>query len=114
MNVYSCFSSFLAFCKHVNTRKNKPFLKRFSKNTAKPSRLQVLFTRLHFARKQAKQVLKGDFYGLRGCCRTCLREHAEPVMCGFRKFKVRNQWVCVCFECLCRRCVRRVYGKCMA
>lgn len=77
-------------------------------------RTQVLFTCLQNARKKESAVLKCDFYGVRGCCRTCFREKAELPMRGFRKWRDRNRWMCVCFECLCKRCVRRVYGKCMA
>ena len=113
MNVILSFSVFLAFCKHVYSRETKPFTLCFFENKPFLSHCAELFTCLHFARKKVKKVLKGDFYGLRGCCRTCLREDAGPEMSGFRKYWDRGRLVCLCFECKCRRCTRRVYGKCM-
>lgn len=104
---------FLAFCKQSFRVKTKADSKVKSQNNHEKCSVETQNICLHFARKNVKKVLKGDFYGLRGCCRTCLREKADPGMSGFRKWRDRLRWVCLCFECRCRRCTRYVYGKCM-
>ena len=93
-----------AKCKHVFRRKNKPFLSFAEQNKRLQRLLNSQIQCLQIARKNVKKVLKGDFYGLRGCCRVCEREYANPKMNGFRKWRDRLRWVCLCFECKCRRC----------
>jgi hypothetical protein len=101
-----------AFCKHATREKNKRGSSFVCPKQPETSVAHAQFARLQTARKNVKKVLRGDFYGVRGCCRTCLRERAEPGMRGFRKWRDRLRWVCLCFECRCRRCTRLVYGKC--
>ena len=114
MNFILFYTCLRANCKQQNTQKTKLFKSCFRRMQPLLSSAQKFFSCLQIARNKGRTVLKCDFFGIRGCCRTCLRERAEPGMRGFRKWRDRNRWMCLCFECLCRRCVRRVYGKCMA
>jgi len=113
MNPILFYADTLANCKQQNTLKTKLFLNRFWQIGTVLSHVQKFFSCLQIVRVKDRIVLKGDFYGVRGCCRVCFRENANPSMRGFRKWRDRNRWMCVCFECCCRRCSRHVYGKCM-
>lgn len=107
------YTFILAFCKHASQLKSRRGYSRVCQTTLGTGAAQQPNMCLQTARTYGKKVLKSDFYGVRGCCRTCLREKAEPDMRGFRKWRDRLRWVCLCFECRCRRCTRRVYGKCV-
>jgi hypothetical protein len=113
MNTILFYTITHANCKQQKVFETKPLRNRFWQNNTVLSSVPKFFSCLQIVRVKDRTVLKGDFYGVRGCCRTCLREKAQPSMRGFRKWRDRNRWVCLCFECCCRRCSRHVYGKCM-
>lgn len=113
MNPILFYTIFLADCKQQKASETKPLGNRFWQLDTALSFVSNFFSCLQIARVKDRTVLKGDFYGVRGCCRTCLRENASPGMRGFRKWRDRNRWMCLCFECCCKRCSRHVYGKCM-
>lgn len=108
------YSFFHVICKHVYNYLFKLFSGFSWQIIAELSFKGQVFTCLHLTRKKVKKVLRGDFFGVRGCCRTCLRENMVPGLAGFSKWRDRLRWVCLCFECKCKRCTRHVYGKCMA